>query len=115
MLRELRLIAQGPLRQNFFSILMHTVDEILARFEGLIVKREIPCICHWEHKNDTPCPRFYRYEDLVRRMLADPPRDTVECPDSFATVSVPQLLYGIHSSTNRTVIKVIEQVDQRFK
>jgi hypothetical protein len=115
MLREMRLIVQGSLPQNFFTILMHTVDEILARFEGLIVKREIPCICHWEQKAEVPCPRFYRYEDLVHRMLANPPRDTVECPDSFANVSVPQLLYGIHSSTNRQIIKDIQQGEQKFK
>jgi internalin A len=34
MLRELRLLVQGPLPQNFFTILMNTIDVILFRFEA---------------------------------------------------------------------------------
>jgi len=46
MLRELRLLVAGVQPHNFFTILMHTVDVILARFQGLVIRREIPCICH---------------------------------------------------------------------
>ena len=35
MLRELRLVVQGSLPQNFFTILKNTFDLILSRFEGL--------------------------------------------------------------------------------
>ncbi len=107
MQRELRLLVQGPLPQNFFTILMNTIDVIIARFEGLKVQREIPCICHWQREATDPCPHFYRYEELVRRMGAR--RYAVECPQSFHEVSVPALLYGIHISTDQQVMADIQQ------
>jgi hypothetical protein len=58
MQRELRLLVQGPLPQNFFTILMNTVDVILARFEGLKVRREIPCNCHWQREETEPRTHF---------------------------------------------------------
>jgi internalin A len=105
MQRELRLLVQGPLPQNFFTILMNTMDVILSRFEGLKVRREIPCNCHWQREEIEPCPHFYRYEELVRRMEAK--RYRVECPESFSEVSVPTLLYGIHMSTDKQVMSDI--------
>src|SRR5262249_4278354 len=93
-----------------FTILIHTLDSILSRFEGLHVLREVPCTCHWQTGAADPCPRFYRYEDLERRMEAG--RHKVECPDSFQLVSVPQLLYGIHWSTNEQVIADIRRDQQ---
>src|SRR6266496_1460859 len=113
MQRELRLLVQGPLPQNFFTILMNTIDVILARFEGLKVRREIPCNCHWQREETEPCPHFYRYEELVRRMQAR--RYKVECPESFNEVSVPTLLYGIHISTDQQVMEDIQQGQQEIK
>src|SRR6266700_1110097 len=113
MQRELRLLVQGPLPQNFFTILMNTMDVILARFEGLKVRREIPCNCHWQREETEPCPHFYRYEELVRRMEAK--RYKVECPESFNELSVPTLLYGIHISTDRQVMIDIQQGQREIK
>jgi hypothetical protein len=113
MLRQIRLLVQGPLPQNFFTILMNTVDVVLARFEGLAVERKIPCICHWERGVSEPCGRFYRYEDLVHRMEVG--RHTVERPETFVDVSVPQLLYGIHRSTNEKVMNDIQQGQQEIR
>ncbi len=113
MQREFRLLIQGPLPQNFFTILMNTMDVILARFEGLKVRREIPCNCHWLREETEPCPHFYRYEELVRRMQAR--RYKVECPESFNEISVPSLLYGIHISTDQQVMEDIQQGQQEIK
>jgi internalin A len=110
---KLHLIVQGPLPQNFFTILMNTVDVILARFEGLTIRREIPCTCHWEHDGAEACPRTYRYEDLIRRMRAR--KYIIECPEAFAEVSVQLLLYGIHSSTNEQVMRDIQQGQQEIR
>jgi len=110
MLREVRFCVSGIQPHNFFTILKNTLDLILARFEGLGVDRLVPCICHWETESATPCRRFYRYEDLVRRMQAG--KYTIECPDSFEDVSVPTLLYGIHTSTDVQVMEDI-QLGQR--
>jgi internalin A len=113
MQRELRPLVQGPLPQNFFTILMNTMDVILARFEGLKVRREIPCNCHWQREETEPCPHFYRYEELVRRMEVK--RYKVECPESFSEVSVPTLLYGIHMSTDKQVIADIQEGQRAFQ
>lgn len=106
-LRELRLVVWGLQPQNFFTILMKTMDLILNRFEGLDIERTIPCICHWTNNKEIPCPRSYRYEDLVRRM--ETRRYSVECPESFMDVSVMTLLYGIHMSTNERVMNDIKK------
>jgi len=45
-LREIRLVVRGLLPHNFFTILRNTLDLILARFEGLNIQRDMPCICH---------------------------------------------------------------------
>jgi internalin A len=113
MRRELRLLVQGRLPQNFFTILMNTIDVILARFQGLIIERRIPCICHWENGAAEPCTHFYSYEELVRRMEAK--RYKVECPQSFIEVSVPTLLYGIHISTDQQVMANIERERQEIE
>ncbi len=109
--RELRLLVWGVQPHNFFTILMNTVDIILSRFQGLIIERRIPCICHWERGVAEPCPHFYPYEELVRRMEAK--RYKVECPNTFTDVSVPTLLYGIHISTDQRVMADIQRGQQR--
>jgi hypothetical protein len=92
---------------------MNTVDLILSRFKGLDIQREVPCICHWQRGAAEPCTRFYRYEDLIRRMEAG--KHQVECPDTFVNVSVPTLLYGIHTSTDEQVIADIKQGQQEIQ
>jgi internalin A len=110
--RELRLLVWGPQPHNFFTILKETLDLILARFEGLKIIRDVPCICHWQTESAESCRRFYSYEDLIRRMEVR--KYTVECPDSFTEVSVPTLLYGIHPSTEPEVIANIREMRQEL-
>ncbi len=113
MLREIRLAVWGVQPHNFFTILKDTLDLILSRFEGLRIKREVPCICHRERQVDTPCKEVYRYEeDLIRRMEAE--KLTIECPASYSSVSVPELLYGIHISTTPQVVAVVEAGQQEI-
>jgi Leucine-rich repeat (LRR) protein len=104
--KELRLLSWGAQPHNFFTILMHTIDVILDFFRGLTIQREVPCICHWQTQQEEPCPRYYLYEDLVRRMEAK--RYTIECRESFEEVPVPLLLYGIHMSTDQQVMEAIQ-------
>ncbi|GCE51081.1 leucine-rich repeat domain-containing protein [Thermosporothrix hazakensis] len=102
MARELRLLVWGIAPHNFFVILKATIEQILSDFKGLKMRREVPCICHWKQPGAQPCPRYHRYEDLERRWKAK--RATVECPESFEEVSVSQLLYGIHPSTDELIM-----------
>ncbi len=106
-LQELRLVVRGSLPQNFFTILKNTVDLILDRFEGLDVQREVPCICYLRSEGAEPCKGFYRYEYLVRCMEAG--IHEVRCQDSLLNVSVLELLYGIHVSTDGQVMADIQQ------
>ncbi|MGA7732422.1 MAG: COR domain-containing protein, partial [Chloroflexia bacterium] len=113
-LKIVSLMVHGPSPYNFFTILMKTLDLIMARFPGLAIERRIPCICHRHGGNLKPCPRHYMYEDLVRRMERGKP--TVECPETFANVPVAEMLFGIHSSTMDEVMikidKLLEGHDQ---
>ncbi len=104
--REIRLFVSGPQPHNFFTLLRETLDLILRRFQGLDVRREIPCICHWGPVVSGFCGRFYRFEDLVRRLEAG--IHSVQCPETFQDVHVPTLLFGIHPSTDSDVIAKIE-------
>lgn len=112
MLRSIKLETQGPVPYNFFTILKNTIDYILARFAGLRIERHVPCICYREWGAATPCGRSYLYEDLVRRMEAG--RFNTECPETFAEVSVPEMLYGIHMSTNEQVIRDIKDGQEKI-
>ena len=85
-----------------------TIDLILGRFKGLEIERTIPCICHWKKEGTTRCKGKYKYDELVRRM--EKGKTTIECPESFEEVSVPELLYGIHASTDRQVMQNIENM-----
>lgn len=113
MKRELRLIVWGIQPHNFFTILMNTMNIILSRFQGLLVRREIPCICHWDQSRARPCTHMYSYEELVRRMEAK--RSTVECSQTFREVAVPMLLYGIHTSTDQQVMIDIQAAQARIE
>jgi internalin A len=105
LLRTVQMTVRGTAPYNFFTILMKTLDLILDRFPGLDVVREVPCICHVQRQAAQPCGRAYRYEDLVRRVQAG--KRTVECPETFAEVSLLDLLYGIHASTSEQVMQDI--------
>lgn len=113
MARQLWLSVYGPFPENFFTILMKTIDDILSRFEGLSIRREIPCICHRQRNVVEPCPRFHRYEDLVGRRKAG--KDFIECLTSFEDVSVLELLYGIHLSTDRQIMLDIKQGQEEIR
>jgi internalin A len=110
--KEIRLLAWGTQPHNFFTILMNTIDVILDFFSGLTVRREVPCICHWQRHSNEPCPHFFSYEELKRRI--DAKRYKVECPQSFEEVSVPMLLYGIHTSTDPQVMQDIQSGQQKI-
>ena len=110
--KEIRLLVWGTQPHNFFTILMHTVDLILDFFQGLSIRGEVPCICHWQRQSNEPCLHFFSYEELKRRMEAE--RYEVECPQSFEQVSVPMLLYGIHTSTDPQVMLDIQEGQEKI-
>lgn len=116
--RELWLRVRGPAPSNFFNILQHTINErILKRFFiGLQYTRQVPCTCHLardEGENREACPYFHDYERLVKRIKRGILK--AECGDSFEYVSVPELLEGIHYSTNNRFEAKLEQIHETVK
>jgi len=98
---ELWLLVKGTAPRNFFNILQHTInDRILERFfSGLEYTREIPCNCHQSQQDTSKCETYFRYEHLVTRMKLQ--KLTIECQTPpYTSISVPELLEGIHYSTN---------------
>jgi internalin A len=110
--KEIRLLVWGAQPHNFFTILMHTIDVLLGFFQGLGIRQEVPCICHWQRRSNKPCSHFFNYKELKRRMEAK--RYKVECPQSFEEVSVPMLLYGIHTSTDPQIMHDIQTGQQKI-
>jgi internalin A len=110
MLREVRLVVWGAQPHNFFTIVKNTFDLILARFEGLRIRRAVPCICHWEQEDQPRCSHFYHYENLVKRL--ENKHFKVQCDESFKSVSVRTLLFGIHESTDDLVLQRLEENQQ---
>ena len=106
--RELRLAVWGVQPCTFFVILKETLDLILARFEGLRVRREVPCICHRQTQAATSCQKVYRYEEDLERRLENS-KQTIQCPTSYEDVSVVELLYGLHIGTAPQVMVKVEE------
>jgi internalin A len=110
---ELRLEVWGVEPRTFLVMLKETLDLILSRFEGLQVRREVPCICHRQTGSLQPCPKTYHYEeDLVERLNQG--RETIECRKSYQLVNVRELLYGIHISTTQEVRAVVSAGQQEI-
>lgn len=112
---ELWLRVRGPLPQNFFDILHHTInDKVLGFYEGLKYERLVPCNCHLKRSEEAePCPYFHDYERLAERMKRG--KLTAECDESFEEVSVPVLLYGIHYITNDEVAAKLDKIHRTIQ
>jgi internalin A len=91
--KELHMEVWGPEPYTFFMLLKETMDLILARFEGLNVRQEVPCICHRQTEDVRSCSEVYRYEqDLVKRLNQSV--EMIQCRESFCNIAVRELLYG---------------------
>lgn len=111
--QELWLRVRGPAPNNFFNILQHTInDRILERFfVGLQYERQVPCNCHTQREGAQACPHFHRYESLVERM--EKGKLAIECGvNPWPNVSVPELLYGIHYTTNDKFAAKLDEIHQ---
>ncbi len=110
---ELHIEVWGVEPRTFLVMLKETMDLNLSRFEGLQVRREVPCICHLQSGEEQPCREAYRYEeDLVRRLNKGV--KTIQCRESLREVDVLDLLYGIHISTTPQVHTLIADGQQEI-
>lgn len=107
--RTVELAVRGPSPQLFFSILQDGFESTLGRYRGLDIDRYVPCICD---VTGQPCAHMYSYDDLVRRLETTPPRLQIECPKSFAQVSVNTLLLGLAPSSGDQILARLEGIDR---
>lgn len=108
--RELWLRVRGPAPSNFFNLLQHTLNERIIKryFTGLSYTRQIPCNCAecqqtvvGGQSSVVTQTHFFDYDKLVKRM--EDKKLHIECQHSYAMVSVPALLEGIHYTTQDRV------------
>ena len=105
--RYLLLTVRGPHPQNFFALLRDGLELTLARFPGLRIDRMIPCPGH----NGRACSHEFAYEQLLKRLERTPPREMIECPEALEDVSVLELLFGLHLTTQDRVLSRIDELD----
>jgi len=105
--QKLRLVVRGVQPLNFLTILRNTVDLILDRFQGLQVIREVPCNCHMKRHAANWCPRLFSYGELVAYDEAG--KREIFCMEGKTDVSVRELLYGLHESTQEAVLADMRQ------
>jgi hypothetical protein len=90
---EIELRARGPEAKKMLSVVSADLDALNDSFKGLRdkVDRRIPCNCN--ACKASVLPEFFAYKYLLRRK--EDGRLQVECPRSYETVSVLELLDGI--------------------
>jgi hypothetical protein len=102
------LRARGPEKKALLSVIASALDELNASFQGLADKihKKVPCICD-KFRQKTMPEQFDEKRLLQRRRDGKP---TIECPSSYADVSVLELLDGVKldqlpkwANTERTI------------
>ena len=102
----LHLAVRGPVPHNFFDILREGLELTLHRYPGLKITRLIHC----PDPTNVHCPHEFDYADLTQRLERVPPRETIECPKCLEDISVTELLFGLHYTTQNTVIRKLDQL-----
>ncbi len=105
--RYMQLTVRGPNPHNFFTLLKDGIEVTLDRFPGLEIERLIPCPGH----NGEPCSHEFSYVHLQKAIERNPPILEIQCPDSFESVSVPGLLFGLHWRLQGAVLKRIDMLE----
>ncbi len=86
--RYLELTVRGANPQNFFALLKDGIEETLARFPGLQVKRTIPC----PGSPSQPCSSEFDIQNLERKY--EKKKLTFTCTECDEDISVIKLLHG---------------------
>ncbi|MEM1293460.1 MAG: COR domain-containing protein [Cyanobacteria bacterium P01_H01_bin.162] len=103
---HVRLTVRGPMPHSFFDILREGFELTLSRYPGLEITRYIPC----PDPLQEGCLHEFNYANLTKRLKRNPPIETVSCEQCFETISVTQLLFGLHYTTQDKVIAKIDEL-----
>ncbi len=90
---EIVLRARGPENKALLSVIASDLDALNASFAGLEGKvgKWVPCICH--KCASSTAPELFEQKRLLQRRHDN--KRTIECPTSYAEVSVLELLDGL--------------------
>ncbi|MEM8611836.1 MAG: COR domain-containing protein [Cyanobacteria bacterium P01_H01_bin.105] len=109
----LHLTVCGPVPYNFFSVLRDGLELTLRRYPGLKIARLLPCpACHSSNRSGDI--HEFDYANLTMRLERTPPRETIECPNCLENVSVTQLLFGLHSTTQSIVAAKVDELQAKI-
>ena len=92
---EIELRAKGGEGKAMLSIIMADLEALNESFQGLRdkVDKRIPCSCKNCRASDTP--HFFEYRAMLKRRQDQ--RMSIECPKSYESVDVLELLDGVRS------------------
>lgn len=100
--REIQLLAWGTFPYTFFLILKDTLDTLLARFQNLRVKREIPCACQLQQQH----PHLHEYDVLESQFRRGETEITCQQGERLPLL---YLLYGLHAGSTAQVAATVQQ------
>jgi GTPase SAR1 family protein len=103
--RYLELRVRGTAPQNFQALLRDGLEFTLNRFEGLGVRRWIPCPCR---EDGEPCGFEFELARVEKALAQTPPVESLQCQESYQNVPISKLLFGIDS--NMTYRKMDELI-----
>ncbi len=107
----LQLTVRGAMPHNFFDLLKEGIELTLRRYPGLQITRLIPC----PDPNQESCLHEFDYANLVKRLERTPPKDSIECPSCLENISVSQLLFGLHWTTQDAVLQRIDELEDSIE
>lgn len=102
----LQLTVRGAMPHSFFDILREGLELTLRRYPGLQITRLIPC----PDPSRQNCIHEFDYSHLTRRLERQPPKPDIECPNCLENISVNQLLFGLHYTTENNVLKEMDRL-----
>jgi GTPase SAR1 family protein len=106
------LSVRGNFPQEFFAILKDGLEVTFRRYPGLDVRPAVPCSCK------PSCNHEYDLGDLERRLVARPPKTTIECPKTMLDADVQGMLFGIRrvtASAPREVLNRLSQMENNIR
>ena len=107
----LRLVVRGPMPHSFFDVLREGLEFTLRRYPGLQVTRLIPC----PDPLKEGCQHEFNYANLVKRLERNPPKHSIDCEQCLETISVTQLLFGLHPTTQTQVLARIDLLETNLE
>jgi len=103
--REISLIVWGAFPYTFFTILKETLDTLLERFQGLSIRREVPCLCPQQRAH----PHWHDF-GLLESQFQNGVTEIV-C-QSGTRLSLLTLLYGMRTDAPDRVAVALQQTQK---